>query len=205
MMEVLSNRGNGTYSYISTQEAIQDFQQSTAQGLLRDTVRDARAQVEFNENVVEQYRLIGYENRAVADDDFRDDTLDFGEPAFNRDITALYEVKLTPNADSGDLVATATVRWRNQGQDRHTETSARITAGELDQPRESASAHLLRTMAVAELAEIMRASFWAQCAEPGSPATTAAAKIDQDTGPARAAALVIQTLEQHPERLRCQR
>ena len=205
MMEALSNWGNGTYSYITTREELQNFQQNAAQGMLRETVRDARVQVEFNENAVEQYRLIGYENRAVADEDFRDDSLDFGEPAFNRDITALYEVKLNPDAAGSDLVATATVRWRNQDEEQHTETSASITAGEMTQPTESASAHLLRTMAIAELAEIMRASFWAQCADPGPPAATAQVSIEQDTTLASAAALVLQTLENHPDRLRCQR
>ena len=56
--------------------------------------RDARAQVEFNSDVACKYQLIGYENRAMADSDFRNDGLDSGEPGFARDVTALYELRL---------------------------------------------------------------------------------------------------------------
>ena len=49
--------------------------------------------VEFNPETVRKYRLLGYENRAKADDSFRDDTEDFGEIGFRSDVTALYEVR----------------------------------------------------------------------------------------------------------------
>ncbi|WP_033314767.1 VWA domain-containing protein, partial [Streptomyces iakyrus] len=73
------------------------------------TARDAKAQVAFDPETVEEFRLIGYDNRRVADEDFRDDRVDGGEVGPGHTVTALYAVRTEPGA-RGHL-ATATVRW----------------------------------------------------------------------------------------------
>lgn len=94
MMDALANRGNGAYHYLRGYQQTGEFLLENAQPVFREVARDARIQVEFNPDTVRKYRLIGYENRAVADADFRDDSLDFGEPGSAQDVTALYELRL---------------------------------------------------------------------------------------------------------------
>ena len=101
LLEALANRGNGTYHYLADREAANRYLEQAAGGVFTETARDARIQVEFNPAAVRKYRLIGYENRAVSDEDFRDDSLDFGEPGFARDVTALYELRLEDRGRAG--------------------------------------------------------------------------------------------------------
>ena len=169
LMEILANRGNGTYHYLAHQDAADRFLQESAAGIFTETAQDARIQVEFNPQVVRKYRLIGYENRAVADDDFRDDTLDFGEVGFARDVSALYEVRLaadatTDGARAGTL-AEARLRWRDPQTGEHTERSAAITVGEVAGRVADTSPYFRQTAAAAEFAELLRNSYWAQCGD----------------------------------------
>lgn len=165
MMETLANRGNGTYHYVSSIIAAQEFMQERADVIFRDAPRDARAQVEFNPEAVERYRLIGYENRDVPDDSFRDDTMDFGEPGFARDVTALYELELNPEAKRNDALATVYLRWQlpGSGEQPVAEIDEIVTVGDLFQKIDGMPASLVRTAAAAELAEILRQSEWGEC------------------------------------------
>ncbi|MFJ7986880.1 von Willebrand factor type A domain-containing protein [Streptomyces sp. NPDC096351] len=108
-MEQLADRGDGQTTYVSdTAQARKVFvDQLPAHVELR--ARDAKAQVAFDRRTVERFRLIGYENRAVADEDFRDDRVDGGEVGAGHTVTALYAVRTRPGATGP--VATATVRW----------------------------------------------------------------------------------------------
>lgn len=91
-LEELSNRGNGNYGYIDTQrEARKVFVEQVA-GTMLTIAKDVKVQVEFNPARVEAYRLIGYENRKLAAQDFNDDTKDAGEIGAGHTVTALYEV-----------------------------------------------------------------------------------------------------------------
>ncbi len=92
MMEELSNRGNGNYAYIdSLQEANKVFVEDLL-GTLMTIAKDVKIQVEFNPTQVNAYRLIGYENRKLAKEDFNDDTKDAGEIGAGHTVTALYEI-----------------------------------------------------------------------------------------------------------------
>ena len=166
MLEGLANLGNGVYRYVNDTGEIDQFAQSDAHLLLEPTIRDARIQVEFNPGTVRKYRLMGYENRAVADSDFRIDTLNFGEPAASRDVTALYEVRMQEDTDPAAVLATATLRYRPHDQEQHTEISASITAGGVDTPPENAAPALRRAAAVGLYAETAKATRWAACTEP---------------------------------------
>ncbi|WP_069172840.1 vWA domain-containing protein [Streptomyces griseus] len=123
LMERLTDRGDGNTTYIGdeTQARKVFVDQLPAHVQLR--ARDAKAQVAFDRRTVQRFRLIGYENRKVADDDFRDDGVDGGEVGPGHTVTALYAVRLREGA-SGH-VATATVRWQDPGtREAHEETGS---------------------------------------------------------------------------------
>ncbi|MFG2961646.1 von Willebrand factor type A domain-containing protein [Streptomyces sp. NPDC048288] len=109
LMERLADKGDGHTTYVSdTATATEVFCRQLPQNI--DLVaRDAKAQVAFDPHTVAEFRLIGYQDRKVADQDFRDDRVDGGEVGPGHTVTALYAVRTRPDTD-GHL-ATATVRW----------------------------------------------------------------------------------------------
>jgi Ca-activated chloride channel family protein len=91
-MEKLADSGNGNYSYIDTLAEGRKVLVTEAGGTLVTIAKDVKIQVEFNPRRVSAYRLIGYENRLLRDQDFNDDTKDAGEIGAGHSVTALYEV-----------------------------------------------------------------------------------------------------------------
>ncbi|OKH18474.1 vWA domain-containing protein [[Limnothrix rosea] IAM M-220] len=91
-MEQLANNGNGNYAYIDSILEAKKVLVTEMGGTLLTLAKDVKIQVEFNPNVVQAYRLIGYENRLLAAQDFNDDTKDAGELGAGHQVTALYEV-----------------------------------------------------------------------------------------------------------------
>lgn len=98
LMEQLADAGNGNYAYIDTlseaRKALVDEMSST----LMTIAKDVKIQVEFNPATVAEYRLIGYENRALAREDFGNDKVDAGETGAGHSVTAIYEIALTGSA-----------------------------------------------------------------------------------------------------------
>ncbi|HEX8187526.1 MAG TPA: VWA domain-containing protein, partial [Pyrinomonadaceae bacterium] len=92
MMEKLADKGNGNYAYIDTEAEARKALGEQVAGTLAAIAKDVKIQVEFNPRLVAGYRLIGYENRLLADRDFNDDTKDAGEIGAGHTVTALYEV-----------------------------------------------------------------------------------------------------------------
>jgi Ca-activated chloride channel family protein len=92
MMEKLADKGNGNYSYIDSQDEARKALGSEVAGTLFTIAKDVKIQVEFNPAKVAGYRLIGYENRLLANRDFEDDQKDAGEIGAGHTVTALYEV-----------------------------------------------------------------------------------------------------------------
>lgn len=91
-LETLADKGNGNYAYIDTmQEANKTFGEEFA-GTMYTIAKDVKIQVEFNPNKVQAYRLIGYENRLLNAEDFKDDKKDAGELGSGHTVTALYEI-----------------------------------------------------------------------------------------------------------------
>jgi Ca-activated chloride channel family protein len=124
--------------------------------------RDARIQVEFNPAVVRSYRLIGYENRDIADEEFRQDDVDAGELGVGHSVTALYEIKLWEGGSSTDAAMTVYVRYENPDTDETIEINRSITVSEFAPTFEDASPHFQLTAVVAEYAEVLRHSYWAK-------------------------------------------
>jgi Ca-activated chloride channel family protein len=92
MMEKVSNAGNGIYSLITSQMQADDYVENRLLSTLEHVAKDVKIQLELNPEHVAAYRLLGYENRAIADDDFRDDVIDAGEIGAGHRVTALYEL-----------------------------------------------------------------------------------------------------------------
>jgi Ca-activated chloride channel family protein len=112
LLEQLAQKGNGRYAYINDESEIQRVFVDGFVGALQVLARDVKVQVEFNPDKVKAYRLLGYENRAVADHRFRDNRQDGGEVGAGHEITAVYELELAPRSRQGK-VATVSVRWKN--------------------------------------------------------------------------------------------
>ena len=103
-MEALANHGNGTYSYIDTIQETRRVLVDQFGATLHTVAKDVKLQVEFNPAQVAGYRLIGYENRVMPDEDFVDDSKDGGEIGSGHQITVLYEIALQGSAqDIPDL------------------------------------------------------------------------------------------------------
>jgi len=110
MMERLANDGDGNYYYIDSMQESRRLFVDQLSSTLEVIAKDVKLQVEWNEDAVLAYRLIGYENRDVADRDFRNDAVDAGEIGAGHQVTALYEVALKDDIDG----ALGTVRIRNK-------------------------------------------------------------------------------------------
>ena len=162
LMERLGDKGNGYYAYIDTlDEAKRLFSNLT--GALQVVARDVKIQVDFNPDVVRSYRLIGYENRDVADVDFRNDTVDGGEIGAGHSTTALYELKLWPDR-SGDI-ATTYIRYKDADTFEPTEISAVADTSQIEEGFDKISPSFALATVVTEFAEIMRESYWAKDAD----------------------------------------
>jgi Ca-activated chloride channel family protein len=91
-MEIIADKGNGNYSYIDNLQEARKVLVREFGGTLFTIAKDVKFQIEFNPEKVESYRLIGYENRLLNDEDFNDDTKDAGEMGAGHNVTALYEL-----------------------------------------------------------------------------------------------------------------
>ena len=109
LMEQLADAGDGNYSYIDTEKEAKKVLQQQLSSTLSTVASDVKIQVEFNPNTVSQYRLIGYENRVLNQEDFNNDNKDAGEIGAGHVVTALYE--LVPQGKQGWLSPS---RYQNQ-------------------------------------------------------------------------------------------
>ncbi|HEC13519.1 MAG TPA: VWA domain-containing protein [Acidiferrobacteraceae bacterium] len=94
LMEQLADAGNGNYAYIDTLNEAQKVLVDEMSSTLQTIAKDVKIQIEFNPAVVEEYRLIGYENRMLKREDFSNDKVDAGEIGAGHTVTALYEISL---------------------------------------------------------------------------------------------------------------
>ncbi|MFL5344235.1 MAG: vWA domain-containing protein [Hyalangium sp.] len=160
LMEQFANKGNGNHYYVdSLMEARRIFQEQLG-GTLEVIAQDVKLQVEFDPAQVARYRLVGYENRAIADIQFRDDKVDAGELGSGHTVTALYELELKPGA--GDNLATVRVRAKKPRGETATEREFHFSARSLAPAFSAASKDLRFATAVMGAAELFRRSPHAQ-------------------------------------------
>ena len=156
LMEQLADRGDGFYSYVDTYEEAERLFTSELTSTLTVVAEDAKAQVSFDPAAVASYRLVGYENHAIADESFQDDTVDAGELGAGHAVTALYELRLVE--DGPRSLGTVTLRHRPVGAEAAVEQEVPVTRGDLAASWDEAGDPLRLAGDVAALAELLAGS-----------------------------------------------
>jgi Ca-activated chloride channel homolog len=156
MMEQLADKGDGNYSYIDDEKQAKKVFVDQIDGLLQVIARDVKVQVEFDPAVVEKYRLIGYDNREVADKDFKNDKVDGGEIGAGHSVTAIYDVVLK-KTDASPL--TVHIRHKKPlGSDPSTEDTFAMQPSQLAKSFEASDASYKLAVSVMAFAEVLRES-----------------------------------------------
>ncbi|MEM7343488.1 MAG: von Willebrand factor type A domain-containing protein [Chloroflexota bacterium] len=163
LMEQLANDGNGNYYYVDNLRQARRVFVHDLTGTLQVIGYDAKVQVDFNPAITQRYRLIGYENRALAAEDFRDNSVDAGEVGAGHNVTALYEIALTGrDLSPSDVIATAFIRYQDAETREFVELSEAITVGELYPSIAAAPQNFRLHAAAAEFAELLGQGYWAR-------------------------------------------
>ena len=158
-LEQLADRGDGLCAYVDTPAEARRHLVHDFTGTFQPIAREAKIQVEFDPAQIERYRLLGYENRALADADFRDDEVDAGEVGAGHQVTALYElVRHATGPDPGRPLATARLRWEPPGGGEVQELERGIGARDASGTWEGTLAGFRRAALVAQYAELLRRS-----------------------------------------------
>lgn len=182
MMERVTNAGNGIYSVLSSEPQATRYAAERMLQTAQHVAKDMKIQVEFNPEHVVAYRLLGYENRALEDWQFRDDAVDAGDIGAGHRVTALYEIVLAgqsvprgeglPDALDGDPVdgvreidasefVRVKVRWKDPGaaaEDPAYELVSSLLPQDVTQSLEDADADLLWASSIVAFAEILKDS-----------------------------------------------
>lgn len=162
LMEQLADKGNGNYAYVDSEAEAERVLRRDLLGTLVVIAKDVKIQVELNAEAVARYRLLGYENRAIDDDDFEDPTVDTGDIGSGHDVTALIELELKPEVNQPGLVpadvATVSVRYKHPEGSLDRELERTIDATRFVSSIAAAPESLQLAAAVAEYAEILRRS-----------------------------------------------
>jgi Ca-activated chloride channel family protein len=160
LMEQLADHGDGFYAYVNR---VQDADQLFGEDLvstLQAVALDAKAQVVFDPETVESYRLLGYENRAVPDDRFRDDSVEAGAIGAGHASTALYALRLSRDGGWNDRIGTVTLRWTDPESSRTDELRQDVRLEDLSRSFTSTSSSFRLSAVVAAAAEVARGSRW---------------------------------------------
>ncbi len=164
LMEKLGNKGNGSYAYVDDIAEARRIFVDNLTGNLQVIARDVKIQVEFDPRFVRSYRLLGYENRDVADYKFRDDKEDGGEIGAGHSVTALYEIKLRTQQknDRRGSIGTIFIRHKNPDDFEVTENHFPINRSTFARTFNSCTPQFRLAAAAAEFGEILRKSYWAK-------------------------------------------
>jgi Ca-activated chloride channel family protein len=160
LLEQLADQGNGQYAYVDTADEARKIFEQNLTGALQPIALDAKVQVDFNPEVVSRYRLIGFENRAVKDEEFRAPSAKGGGIGAGHNVTALYEIK--PQDGAAGRLATVYLRWTDPETKETIEIERPIDTGDLAATFADEAPRLQWDAVVAEFAEILRASPWAK-------------------------------------------
>ncbi|MBI3865385.1 MAG: VWA domain-containing protein [Planctomycetia bacterium] len=117
-LEKLADKGNGNYGYIDTPNEARKLLGEQLQGTLITIAKDVKLQVEFNPVRVAAYRLVGYENRVLATEDFKNDAKDAGEIGAGHSVTALYEIipaEQSPDKPAPSEIEVDALKYQNPG------------------------------------------------------------------------------------------
>jgi Ca-activated chloride channel family protein len=176
LLEQLADKGDGICNYIDTQAEAVKVLVDGFTGQFVPIARDVKIQVEFDPAQVQSYRLLGYENRAIADADFRKDEVDAGEVGAGHQVTALYEIVRNPTSTNDGPLATARVRYKppfaiDSARTDAASREAAEVALEIEKPIafnqvttgfQGATVGYQKAVLVAQLAEFLRRSVHAR-------------------------------------------
>ncbi|MGA5338245.1 YfbK domain-containing protein [Streptomyces griseoincarnatus] len=165
--ERLADRGDGHTVYVSDEEDARGVFCEELPRNIELAARDAKAQVAFDPVTVAEFRLVGYDSRRVADEDFRDDRVDGGEVGPGHTVTALYTVRTRPGA--GGHLATATVRWLDPDSRTPHEEAGDLETDGLEESVWRARPRLTVTATAAHFADALRSPGHRDSALPGAP------------------------------------
>ena len=160
-MEALALNGNGTYSFLDSVAEARRALVEQIGGTMLTVAKDVKAGVVFNPDYVESFRLIGYENKQMTEDEFNDSAKDAGELGSGHTVTVVYEIKLTEKAfTDGDKLADVTVRYKTtENSGGVSEESSELTLPILtDHYHPEATEHDLFIASVVEFTLILRDS-----------------------------------------------
>ncbi len=163
LMEQLADDGDGQYFYVDSQAEAERIFAHELTGTLLTIAKDAKVQVDFNPEVVVAYRLMGYENRDVADEDFRNDEVDAGEIGAGHSVTALYEVVLAEQAQG--TVATVRLRWEDPDSGQVTEIEHSLDVADVLADFGAASPRFRLDVVVAAFADVLGEGAWSQAVD----------------------------------------
>ncbi|MGQ0542604.1 MAG: vWA domain-containing protein [Blastocatellia bacterium] len=196
MMEKLAGKGNGNYAYIDSRDEARKALGQQIAGTLYTIAKDVKIQVEFNPAQVAGYRLIGYENRLLANRDFEDDKIDAGEIGAGHSVTALYEVvpagqkidndgielKYSKFEPTGTQFASELMTVKLRYKEPEGTQSKLLTIGVLNSNRsyEKASENLRFASAVAQLGLLLRDSRYKGSASFGNARSLAQNSVGND-------------------------
>ena len=156
MLEQLADKGNGNNFYIDSEAAAKKVFQEQLGSMLEVVAKDVKLQVDFDPTLVSRYRLVGYENRDVADSDFRNDRVDAGEVGAGHQVTALYEIELTAAGKQAKApIASLRIRHKQPEGTVATEAAFPMIGGPAAS-FENSSADFRFAFATAAFADVLR-------------------------------------------------
>ena len=160
-MEQLADQGDGFYAYVDTRDEAERLFEEELVDTLAPVAIDGRIQVEFDSDLVDEYRLIGFENRGVLDRDFRNDDVDAGELSSGHTVTALYELELDRDAGRGDELGEVRLRWQDPETFDWVEIDTDIDFNDIEEDWFDTSDEFQLATTVAAWAEVLRGSPYA--------------------------------------------
>jgi len=156
LMEQLADKGNGNNFYIDGLSAAKKVFQEQLGSMLEVVAKDVKLQVDFDPQLVARYRLIGYENRDIKDDDFRNDKVDAGEIGAGHQVTALYELELTEQGKRANApLGSVRIRHKQPRGEKATE-AAFAMPGRAMAAFANAPADFRFAFAIAAFADVLR-------------------------------------------------
>ncbi len=160
LLEQLADHGDGFYAYVNGPDEARRLFSEDLTGTLQTVALDARAQIEFDPDVVAAYRLVGYENRDVPDQQFTDEGIDAGAIGAGHSATALYAIRLAEDAGQAHL-ATVRLRWTDPDSGRVDEIASEVRTNDLSRHFQGTDPFFRFDAVVASTAEVLRGSPWA--------------------------------------------
>jgi Ca-activated chloride channel family protein len=157
MLEQVADHGNGTYEYLDNERQAKKIFVDEYHKFY-PAAKDVKVQVEFNPNLVEAYRLIGYENRLLKSEDFEDDKKDAGEISVGQNVTALYEVKPAASNPAVRVSPTFTIDFRYKNPNENVSIPLRLEIYDEGNSFSQASENMRFTVSVAGFGLLLRNS-----------------------------------------------